>query len=176
MDQKKFGAFLKELRKEKQLTEILSVSNRSISRWENGVNMPDFDLIIELADYYNVSIEEILDGERKKEMVDKKTEQMLLKVADYENSGKQQFSGRVCGLFIAAIAAFVLYSVLDFMGLASTEGYAQIASCAMGIVFGALLVGALYTSRYITKIQALKHRLLYKTRKLDQGTKNNNEI
>lgn len=43
MDQKKIGSFLKELRKEKELTqeqlsEILGVTNRSISRWENGVS------------------------------------------------------------------------------------------------------------------------------------------
>lgn len=43
MDQKKIGTFLKELRREKQLTqealaEILGVTNRSISRWENGVS------------------------------------------------------------------------------------------------------------------------------------------
>lgn len=48
MNQKKIGEFLKELRKEKsmtleQLAEVLGVTNRSISRWENGVNMPDFD-------------------------------------------------------------------------------------------------------------------------------------
>ena len=47
MDQKKTGAFLRELRKEKQLTqeqlaEKLGVTNRSVSRWETGVNMRDF--------------------------------------------------------------------------------------------------------------------------------------
>lgn len=169
MNQKKIGTFLKELRREKDLTqeqfaELLGVSNRSVSRWENGVNMPDFDYILEIANYYHVSIEEILDGERKNEMIDKKTEQTLLKVADYENHEKQRFSDRVCGLFLAAIAAFVLYSVLDFTGLAVKSGYAQIASYAMGLVFGALLVGALYTSRYRSKIQSFKQRLLYKTR------------
>ena len=86
MDQKKTGRLLKELRSEKgltqeQLSEMLGVSNRSISRWENGVNMPDFDLVIELANYYQISIEELLDGERKENMIDKKTEETLLKVA-----------------------------------------------------------------------------------------------
>ena len=51
MNQKKVGHFLKELRNEKkfiqeELAEKLGVSNQSISRWENGVTMPDFDLII----------------------------------------------------------------------------------------------------------------------------------
>lgn len=105
-------------------------------------------------------------------MIDKKTEQMLLKVADYENNEKQRYSKRVCGLFIAAIAAFILYGVLDFMGLASERGYEVIASFALGIVFGALLVGALYTSRYMAKVQAFKHRLLYKTGKPDWDKEN----
>ncbi len=168
MDQKKIGAFLKELRGEKQLTqeqlaEILGVTNRSISRWENGVNMPDLDLVIEIAKYYDISIEEILDGERKNKMIDRNTEQMLLKVADYESNEKQRFSRRMCGLFIAAILAFILYSVLYFMGLDTQNGYGQIASYAMGIVGGTLLVGALYTSGYMAKIKALKKRLLHRT-------------
>lgn len=181
MDQKKVGAFLKELRKEKQLTqeqlaEILGVTNRSISRWENGVNMPDFDLVIEIAKYYDVSIEEILDGERKNEMIDKKTEQMLLKVADYENEEKQRFSRRLCGLFIAAILAFILYGVLNFTGLDTQSGYEQIATYAMGIVGGTLLVGALYTSGYMAKIKAFKKRLMQKSGKTRDDTRNGNRV
>ena len=50
MDQQKIGGFLKELRKERgvtqeQLAQILGVSNRSVSRWENGNNLPDLDLL-----------------------------------------------------------------------------------------------------------------------------------
>lgn len=67
-------------------------------------------------------------------------------------SEKQRYSRRICRLFIAAIAAFMLYSVLDFTGLSSKDVYEQISSFALGIVFGTLLVGALYTSRYMSKI------------------------
>ena len=77
MDQKKIGGFLKELRKEKgvtqeQLAEQFNVSNRTISRWENGNNMPDLDILIEISDYYEVDLREILNGERKSENMDKK--------------------------------------------------------------------------------------------------------
>lgn len=173
MDQKKIGIFLKELRKEKQLTqeqlaEVFGVSNRSVSRWENGVNMPDFDLVIEIANYYDVSIEEILDGERKDEMMDQKTEQTLLKVADYENQDKQKFSRRMCGLFIAAIIAFIVYAVIEALGLSSTGVYEVIASFALGFVFGILLLGALFTSRYMVKVQTFKQKLLYKTRHMEK--------
>lgn len=174
MDQKKIGAFLKELRREKQLTqeqlaEILGVTNRSISRWENGVNLPDFDLVIEIADYYDVSIEEILDGERKNEMIDKNTKEKLLKVADYESHEKQRFSRRICALFIAAIIAFIIYCVLNFKGLDTKNGYEDIASYALGLVGGVLMVGALYTSGYMSRIQAFKKRLLNGHRKTDEN-------
>lgn len=61
MDQKKAGLLLKELRSEKsvaqaELAEPLGVSNRSISRCENGVTNPDFDLIAALAKYYGVEV------------------------------------------------------------------------------------------------------------------------
>ena len=158
MDQKKTGRFLKELRSEKgltqeQLSEILGVSNRSISRWENGVNMPDFDLVIELANYYQISIEELLDGERKENMIDKKTEETLLKVADYSLNL----------LFILGVIAFILYMFLDIRGLASVEIYENIANFALGLVFGILLTGVLYTSRYMSRIRAFKMRLLHRS-------------
>ena len=70
MDQIKTGAFLKELRKEhnlsqEQLADRFNTSSRSISRWENGKTMPDISMMIELAEFYDVDIREILRGERK---------------------------------------------------------------------------------------------------------------
>ena len=53
MDQKKIGAFFKDLRKEKGITqeafaEIIGVSARTVSRWETGSNMPDLDVLIDI--------------------------------------------------------------------------------------------------------------------------------
>ncbi|MBO5388139.1 MAG: helix-turn-helix transcriptional regulator, partial [Lachnospiraceae bacterium] len=72
MDQKKTGLFLRELRKEKELTqeqlaEQFNVSSRTVSRWETGSNMPDLSVLVELSDFYQVDIKEIIDGERKSE-------------------------------------------------------------------------------------------------------------
>lgn len=76
MNQQKIGTFLKELRNEKNLTqeqlaEKLGVSRRTVSRWETGSNMPDLDLLIEMADHYEVDLRELLDGERKSEKMNK---------------------------------------------------------------------------------------------------------
>ena len=88
MDQKKTGQFLKTLRKEKQITqealaEILHVSNRTVSRWETGSNMPDISLLVELAEFYQVSITEIIDGERKSEKMNQETKMTAMKMAEY---------------------------------------------------------------------------------------------
>ena len=104
MDQEKIGAFLKELRKEKDLTqeqlaEKFHVAARTVSRWETGRNMPDLSLLVELADYYDVDIREILDGERKSESMEKEEKETLLKVAEYADKQKRQAILRAVILF-----------------------------------------------------------------------------
>lgn len=168
MDQKKIGLFIKELRKEKKLTqeqfaEILGVSNRSISRWENGNNLPDFDLVIEIAAYFDITIDEFLNGERKTNMINEEEKDTILKIADYKNNENMAFSKRINLLFIFATVAFVIYSVLDYLDLTSTPGYESFASYALGLVLGALLVGVLYTSKYINKIKAFKQKIKNKS-------------
>ena len=75
MDQTKTGNFLKELRNEKKLTqeqlaEHFNVSSRTVSRWETGKNLPDISLLVEIADFYDVDVREIIEGGRKSEMMD----------------------------------------------------------------------------------------------------------
>ena len=88
IDQVKIGGFLKDLRKKKgltqeQLAEKFGVSSRSVSRWENGNTMPELGILVELAEYYEVDIKEIIDGERKSELMEKEEKETLQKVADY---------------------------------------------------------------------------------------------
>lgn len=169
MDQKKIGGFLRELRKEscltqEQLSEKLGVTNRSVSRWENGTNMPDFDLVIELVNLYDISIEEFLDGERKNNMIEKEKEETLLKVAEYENNDKMKLSKRTRWVFILALIAQIVVIVLGMLkseGVIGTSGwYDMISGFASGMVFGILLVGVLATTKYGAKIKAFKMRLL----------------
>lgn len=94
MDQMKIGLFLKELRNEKgltqeQLAEKLNVSNRSVSRWETGSTLPDISLMIELADYYEVDIKELLEGERKSEIMNKESKETFNKIAEYSVERKK---------------------------------------------------------------------------------------
>ena len=95
MDMKKIGSFLKALRKEKgitqeQLAEKLGVAGRTVSRWETASNMPDLSVLIQLAEFYDIEVGEILDGERKDIVMDKEAKETLNKIADYSNDEKQK--------------------------------------------------------------------------------------
>lgn len=112
MDVKRIGLFLKELRKEKQITqeelaEKLGVSNRTVSRWETGSNMPDFDVLIELSDFYDVEIREILEGKKIEENSDSKEE--LLLIADYNNKEKNKLTFTIRILFLVGLISMVVY-------------------------------------------------------------------
>ena len=161
MDQQKIGSFLRELRGEKgltqeQLAELLSVSNRSVSRWENGRNMPDFDLLLQIARYYDVSVEEILDGGRRAESA--ASEDALQKVADYGNMEKLVYSGRVRMLLIIAAAAMLAGHLIDVLELGGF--YLHLQEFLHGIVFGMTLAGLLYTTRFMARCREFKMRLL----------------
>ena len=165
MEQKKVGSFLKELRKEKDITqeqfaEIMGVSSRTVSRWETGVNMPDLDLLIQIAGYYEMEIGEVLDGERKSEKMNKELEETVLKVADYSNDERKRLTKRMHILFLAGTVALIVFVILDMMGLADSGYTEAIASFALGFSFGMLVVGVIFTSKYMIKIREFKKRVL----------------
>lgn len=69
MDQAKVGKFIASLRKEKGLTQEelgqrVGVTNKTVSRWENGNYMPDIELLVPLGEILGVSVNELLAGER----------------------------------------------------------------------------------------------------------------
>lgn len=130
MDTKKIGEFLKVLRKEKGLTqeqaaEILSVSGRTISRWETGTNMPDLSILIQMAEFYNVEVKEILDGQRKSENMDKELKETLSKVADYNKLEKEKVTkaGNIAfGLTFVVCAVMIVIQLLMAGELAIVAG------------------------------------------------------
>ena len=87
MDQIKIGKFIQEKRKEKKLTqselaEKLNITDRAISKWENGVCLPDAGTMPELCEILSISINDLFSGE-KVDMKDneKKLEENLLEMA-----------------------------------------------------------------------------------------------
>ena len=120
MDTKKIGAFLKQCRKEKNLTqeqlaEKFEVSARTVSRWETGINMPDLSILVQLAEYYDVEMRELLDGERSQTM-NKEMKETLDKVAVYEEWVKQKAlkAGNLAfaSMFVIGVLAIIIQMLL----------------------------------------------------------------
>lgn len=69
VNQEKIGKFIMEIRKEKNmkqsdLAERLGVTNKTVSRWETGKYMPDLSLFVEISEILEVSLNELMQGER----------------------------------------------------------------------------------------------------------------
>lgn len=165
MDQVKIGTFLKELRKQKELTqeqfaEIVHVSNRTVSRWENGYNLPDLDVLIELADYYKVDLREILDGERKGSKMNKVLEETILKTADYTNTQTELYIKSVRLVFLVSAILWFVSQLINHTELDEIAALNAISDFAEGAAMGTMFVGLIITSRYGNRISAFKRRLL----------------
>ena len=133
MDQIKIGAFLRTLRKEKNLTqeqlaEQLGVSGRTISRWETGSNMPDISLLAAIAEIYDVSIPEIIDGERKSEKMTEEVKnveeakEVADKMADYAGNEKAALLKNIRTHSLFGVGAVVILLILQY---AVPEGYSR---------------------------------------------------
>ena len=162
MDQIKIGDLLKELRKEKgftqeQLAEKFNVSRRSVSRWETGSNMPDISILVELAEFYDVSISEIIDGERKSEKMDKEVKETALKLSDYAETINQKVKMQLFWLTIIALIGMIAFIVIDTFELGQINSiFNRIASVGLGLDLGMLTVIAMYLSGVLGKIKAKK--------------------
>ena len=167
MNQIKIGNFIKELRKEQKLTqeqlaEKFGVARRTVSRWETGSNMPDLDILIEMADFFDVDLREILDGERKSEKMNQELKETVLKVAEYSNEEKKKSTRVVLIYFVLGIIALISNLAMEFMELPESlfVGFCKGSTISMAIV--AMLLGILYATGVLNKVFALKKRLLGK--------------
>ena len=165
MNQKKIGSFLKELRKEKGITqeefaENLNVSGRTVSRWETGVNMPDISLLVDIAEFFNVSIPEIINGERKSEIMEKEVKEVAEAMSNYAAAEKTVILKRVklipiyecmketcLGFGVGELATMVLYTtgILDKIKNRKSKQMKIVAIFCSGIIAICIIVSLILT-------------------------------
>ena len=160
MNQKKVGSFLKELRKEKGITqeqfaEKLNVSGRSVSRWETGNNMPDISLLVEIADFYDVDVREIIEGERKSEMMDKEVREVAEKMADYANNEKGRLFKTV--RLIGIIGVIILAIAIVFQCVKYQPSLLSFIAVALSFAaFVAMMILTLYVNGVLQRLKKNK--------------------
>ncbi|MBQ6292943.1 MAG: helix-turn-helix domain-containing protein [Lachnospiraceae bacterium] len=124
METQKMSAFLRELRKERGLTqeqaaEELFVSSKTLSRWETGATIPDLETLMKLAEYYKVDIKELIDGERREPDEDPAVQQQssLQAVAEYgsqrEKRSVKQAVLRVLIVFLVLAGIYAFFRIRE---------------------------------------------------------------
>ncbi|MBO4554256.1 MAG: helix-turn-helix domain-containing protein [Clostridia bacterium] len=149
MDQVKIGKFLQQRRKEcgltqSELAEKLSVSDRAISKWENGNCLPDADHMIELCDILGITVNDLFSGEVVGDAGDtKELESSLVAMTKL----KQQSDKRLLGIeIVLGVFSVVLFLAGDLVaGLVAMPLWARII---VGIsAFALFLVGMAFGLR-----------------------------
>lgn len=137
MNQEKIGKFILECRKEKKLTqaelaEKLGVTDKSISNWENGRNMPDLSLFKPLCELLDISINDLISGERvSKDKYQEKLEENIISTIDYTN---KKLSKKNNIISIILIIFGVMFAITAMSIFPSESSWGSIYS-----VFGVIL-------------------------------------
>ena len=121
MNQEKTGKFIALCRKNKKMTQAelaarLGITDRAVSKWENGRSMPDCSIMLELCNILGISVNELLCGEKiDMNDCDRKTEEILLEMAEKEEMQNKRLMmyEMVIGIF-ATMLFFTFIFVAEF--------------------------------------------------------------
>lgn len=133
IDKAQFGRFLSAIRKEKKLTQKelaqkLMISDKAVSKWERGLSLPDISLLMPLADIFDITVTELLEGRRMESAPTENTRQVedLVKKAlafseqpPQKNTAKEKQCRNIFVLCILAVAiqwlaVYLINGSLDF--------------------------------------------------------------
>ena len=122
MDQIKIGKFIAECRKKEKLTqaqlaERLNITDRAISKWENGRAMPDSSIMLELCNILGISVNELLSGgEINMENNNQQNEELLLGLAkELEQKNKIIWKSMWAIMIVSMIALFAGLAIAAFV-------------------------------------------------------------
>lgn len=146
MNQEKIGKFIAKIRKEKkitqkQLADKLGITDRAISKWENGRSMPDLSLLKPLCNILSITINELLSGEYLHK--NKKEENLENNIVDAINYSKkkQSISELIFYLFILLFGTMMIIMSMSIFStpVGFAEWYSIVGTYILMIVFSGLL-------------------------------------
>lgn len=148
---KKIGSFIQQLRKEnnltqEQLAEKLGVSNRSVSRWENGTTLPDIALMKCICEEFDISISELINGERqisssveanteeKSALKTKEVANIILELSKHESKQKTKAVTFYFSLGFLFLGVILLQNMLLTFGIIETPFLNKIQTIVIFLV------------------------------------------
>lgn len=145
MNQEKIGSFIAENRKAKELTQIefaekLGVSNKSVSRWETGKNMPDVSLFLPICDMLEISVNELIIGEHITTQESKKADEVF--VETIKASNKKLKSAQIL-IYIFAVLVNALFMIAVPLTATPSDAMAVPLLAIIGGTISAVLLSCL---------------------------------
>ena len=138
MNQEKIEKFIAEQRKNKKLTqeqlaEKLSVTDRAVSKWERGLNLPDASLMLELSKILDITVNELLTGEiiKKENYMEKLDENLIEVVREKEESDKRLLTMEIVIGVLMSIVFLALVFVASFIEM---EEWLRITLILIGFI------------------------------------------
>ncbi len=161
MNQEKIGKFIYEVRKEKKLTQKqladkLGITDRAISKWENGKSMPDLSLLKPLCDILNISINELLSGAyTSKDEKKDNLEENIVNAINYSKK-RQNIYELIFFLFILLFGTIMIVMSMSIFStpIGFTMWYSIIGTYVLMIVFSYFL------KKIITNNKAKKYIII----------------
>ena len=131
MDLIKIGKYIAAKRKalgltQKQLAEKLNMSDKSVSKWERGICLPDVTVYLELCKILDISINEFLAGEDiPKETIEQKAEENIIQITK-DNKNKQKYLKKIIRLLIVMLIVFIfITSIFIYKKLTQPQNYIE---------------------------------------------------
>ena len=148
MDQIKIGKFIADERKrkgytQKQLSEKLEISDKTISKWERGNGFPEVSLLLPLCNELEITVNELLSGERvSEEDYRKKAEENMVNLVREAQESKKKIILSVVVAALTIIAAFPLFMV---SGMIEMENGIRIILIVIGfiVIIGGIAVACI---------------------------------
>ncbi len=133
MNQIKIGKFIAECRKKNNLTqaqlaEKLRITDRAVSKWENGKGLPDSSIMLDLCSELKISVNELLSGEGiSMKEYDKKTEELLIELAKQDELKNKKL--------ITAMWTILITTMIFYIGILSLA----VSILEEGILLGTII-------------------------------------
>ncbi len=138
MDMQKIGTFLTELRKENKLTqdalgEKIGVTNKTVSRWENGNYLPPVEILQMLSKLYGVSINELLSGERLNDDSYKQNAEEYI-TADLIKKSREAKKRIAVSSVVAAVTVLSALAVILLCAFLQAPVWVRISSIVFSVI------------------------------------------
>ncbi|MDE6274120.1 MAG: helix-turn-helix domain-containing protein [Clostridiales bacterium] len=144
MEQAKIGKFIQEMRRQQSLTqrelaEKLNISDKTVSKWETGNGLPEVSLMLPLCDLLNISVNELLSGERLDErQYHKRAEENIMSLLNEKAEAKKKI---IMSVIICLITLLAGGTLVVLAGALEMEIWLRILLVVLAVIIVGLGIG-----------------------------------